>query len=145
MLAASLGWNLGIRVIPNAEDVTPNSELPDSTLESMFAFDVVLANWDRTAMSRNLLRDDSDNLWWIDHGSCRFLHNLANRLQPTLPTTHFLFDAQNQIEPRPLPMLTSSAVNILLAELPDEWLEATGHVHARLASDLLDYLHRNLA
>ena len=56
VLDASVGWNLAIRTIEGAVDLVPDASLPRVALESISAFDTVLANWDRTPMSRNLMR-----------------------------------------------------------------------------------------
>lgn len=144
VLAASEGWNLGIRTIPGAVDLVPTARLLEATLESMLAFDLLLANWDRMAQSRNLLSDSSRRLWWIDHGSCRFLHNLHRRQPPTLPATHFLFDAEAEFHPARLPMLEEAAIRDLIESVPGEWLEMTGHDRAALAGDLFAYLRRAL-
>ena len=145
VLSASAGWNLAIRTIPGAADVIPSSELPQASLESMVAFDRLLVNWDRTAISRNLLRDRAGQLWWIDHGSCRFLHRLETQERPQLPATHFLFDVRELIEPRSLPIPALSAIREVLAVVPDEWLRAGAHERSRLANDLFAYLRRSLS
>lgn len=145
VLDGSAGWNLGIRTIENAVDVVPDEHLPRPSLEAMFAFDALLANWDRTALSRNLMRDDSEHLWWIDHGSCRFLHNLEGGELPSLPSTHFLYEHRETIEPISLPMLTPESIEALLADVPDEWIDGFPYGRHELGTALTAYLASSLA
>ncbi len=144
VLSASEGWNLAIRTIPNAENHTPSLQLPAHTLAAMVAFDTLLANWDRTALSRNLMRDEHGTLWWIDHGSCRFLHNLKNPQAPKLPQTHFLFAAMNSSAPvplpAPLPTFDLPVIRQLVAQVPSQWLLMAKTSPSKLATELCDYL-----
>lgn len=145
VLAASEGWNLAIKTVPNAVNVVPDTTLPRSTLESIAAFDALMVNWDRTGLSRNLLRDEAGELWWIDHGSCRFLHKLATRQRPALPSTHFLYDTSLAIERVSLPVLERARVEPVLRRIPDPWLANTDVDRGRLGEQLLEYLHRAAA
>ncbi|MBL4636188.1 MAG: hypothetical protein JKY56_20175 [Kofleriaceae bacterium] len=140
VLSASEGWNLAIRTIPDAENHTPSLQLSSSTLEAMLAFDTLLANWDRTTMSRNLMQDGQGKLWWIDHGSCRFLHNLKTPPPLKLPQTHFLFEAKDSIEPLPLPALGLPVIRELLANVPSQWLSTLNTGPGNLATELSGYL-----
>ncbi len=140
VLSASEGWNLSIRTIPNAENHTPSLQLPAHTLAAMLSFDTLLANWDRTTLSRNLMRDEQGKLWWIDHGSCRFLHNLKNQKVPQLPQTHFLFAPMDSIAVLPLPALGLPVIRELVAQVPSQWLLTSKTSPSKLATELCDYL-----
>ena len=141
VLAASQGGNLAIEVIPGAASVVPDTELPQDTLESMLAYDTVMVNWDRTALSRNLLRDESGVLWWIDHGSCRYLHHLDAGSPAALPSNHFLFEHRDGVEARALPPIDARLVQQLLASVPHQWMTAGGFEVSSLAEQLVAYLH----
>ena len=145
VLTASEGSNLAIRTIPNAVNLTPNTQLPRAAQELMLAFDLLLVNWDRSAQSRNLLRDVSGQLWSIDHGSCRFLHHLQSQARPNLPSTHFLFDSRDELTPQPLPMLDDSSIYDVLSGVPESWLEAAGRDRSSLGEQLVEYLRRELS
>ncbi|MBX2814233.1 MAG: hypothetical protein KTR25_20660 [Myxococcales bacterium] len=146
VMAASMGLNLAIRYIPNTINIIPDITLPPSTLELILSFDLLLANWDRTTLSQNLLRDQTGILWWIDHGSCRFLHHLKNRHPFILPSTHFLFECQNIMRPHPLPMLDESSIHALILGAPKLWLEAIDcYDQAGLANDLIEYLQHAIS
>jgi hypothetical protein len=146
VLAASAGHNLAIKKISQAENVVPDTSLPMATLDSMRAFDALLANWDRTALSRNLLRDSAGTLWWIDHGSCRFLHALSARSAPKLPANHFLatsapaaFDARAFVCP------DQAVLERLVDSAPVEWVAALGGSAERLLPALEEYLRSALS
>jgi hypothetical protein len=144
VLAASQGWNLGIRTIPNATHWSHEGSPLDPTLEAMLAFDALTVNWDRTMMSRNLMEDQSGQIWWIDHGSCRFLHGLAKRDRPALPSTHFQYANQHRIDWASLPLPEKKQVEDLVAAIPEAWLTGTGQ-RQRVATELYDYLSCLLA
>ena len=140
VLAASVGWNLALRSVPDAVHVAPTLHLPKASLEGILGFDLLLANWDRTLQSRNLLRDAADRLWWIDHGICRFLHLLQIPPPNALPANHFLFGATDGLHPLPLPLPSESSVRAALVDAPNEWLAAIGRDRASLTQELLGYL-----
>jgi hypothetical protein len=145
VLAGSAGPNLGIRKISNAENVVPELSLPRMTLGPLAVFDTLFHNWDRTALSRNLLRDPKGALWWIDHGSCRFVHALHRAEAPTLPSNHFMATALTR--PRDLALLPCPerrAVEKLVAAVPLPWLGSMDMDPSELASSLYDYLLRAL-
>lgn len=139
VLAASEGWNLAIRTIPNASNRIPSTDLPASTLAQICAYDTLLVNWDRTTLSRNLMEDEHGALWWIDHGSCRFLHALHER-RPLLPSTHFLYGVQQQIGTFALPTPDRQEIESLVAGIPEPWLAETGRDPTGLADQLYEYL-----
>ncbi len=144
VLAASDGINLAIRKIPEARNVVPDLELPTATLGPMRAFDSLLLNWDRTALSQNLLRDEGGKLWWIDHGSCRFLQAALRRQRSQLPSNHFMADVDLE-GAYALPCPDLGATQELLKLTPDSWIRSLGVERKKLATDLHDYLRRNLA
>lgn len=145
VLAGSAGPNLGIEKISDAENVVPDLGLPSSSKMGLAAFDALVHNWDRTALSRNLLRDPRGMLWWIDHGSCRFLHALHLVDTPTLPSNHFLVDYNCEgLEPVFLPCPERRAVEEMVAAVPSAWVESIGMDQDSLKTNLYAYLVRTL-
>lgn len=142
VLDASAGWNLGIRYIEGAVDVVPAPDLPRKVLEAMAAFDATLMNWDRTQLSRNLLLDSAKKLWWIDHGSCRFLHSVDNPCPPELPRTHFLWDHWSDVSITPLPKRSTREISACFEGVPDEWIHYLGFDRIPLQRALLEFLAR---
>ena len=142
VLDASRGLNLGIKLIPDATDTIPSSEAFGPRLSALVAFDTLMENWDRTELSRNLLKDANDKLWWIDHGSCRFLHNLETLSRPALPSNHFMAGQKlsDPGAPFTLPALSSEAVHALIAESPGPWSQNHGSA-SKLADKLVRYIH----
>ena len=139
VLDASEGWNLAIREVAGAVNLVPSMDLPKPTLQRMLAYDTLLANWDRTALSRNLLQDNDERVWWIDHGSCRFLHQLTKQESPSLPSNHFLFAEKEQFATSSaLPEIESEAIESLIAAVPERWLD--GRQPTPLAQQLTAYL-----
>jgi hypothetical protein len=143
VLSASEGLNLAIKMIPNAKNVVPDFTLPAETLGPMRAYDELLVNWDRTALSRNLMRDEAGKLWWIDHGSCRFLQAALTKQAPRLPSNHFL--AGGGAQPAcAVPCPERAFVEDLVRCAPREWVASLGVDPMVLASELHEYFRRNL-
>lgn len=127
VLDASAGWNLGVRWLPDAHNVALDAgadmppDMPPDVLAAMCVLDRLFANFDRTAISNNVIRDAASALWLIDHGSCRFL-----RATPEPPDTfelasnHFL-----RAVPTPFnapPAIGEAELAAALAPLPQTWL-----------------------
>ena len=143
VLAASDGFNLAIRKIPEALNVVPDLSISPTALGQMRAFDSLMVNWDRTTLSRNLMRDSDGKLWWIDHGSCRFLQAALKKQTSQLPSNHFLADVNLEgVHALPCPDL--GATQELLRLAPDSWIRSFRVERKKLASDLHDYLRQNL-
>lgn len=137
VLDASVGWNLGVRWLPEATNVALGAaaDIPPAVADAMCVLDRLFANYDRTAVSNNLIRDADGGLWLIDHGSCRFLHAA---LEPhgafELASNHFLGDAPTQLTAPPA--LSEAELAAALAPLPDVWLQALGLSRERLITGL---------
>ncbi len=137
VLDGSVGWNLAVRWIPDAENVrlAEPPSLPANVLSAMFTVDVLFANFDRTTLSDNLIRDALGDYWLIDHGSCRF----ADYLDDTSPAfelapNHFLRGSERS---RALPPpIDEAQLRRLLDVVPREWLAAIDLSFERLVMGL---------
>jgi hypothetical protein len=136
VLRESRGWNLGIRVVANAKVLEPDLSLPHTMLESLAFFDAFTRNQDRTQASQNLLSDSAERVWWIDHGSCRFLHHLDGDAMPTLPAGHFLSQAGFDGALMAPPSMPNEAVREVIAGIPDPWVAASPWKRADLFGGL---------
>lgn len=142
VLANSEGWNLAIELIAEASNKAPDATLPRGTQESMLAFDTVVQNWDRTALSRNLLEDAVEGLWWIDHGSCRFLHLLSSETVRPVPANHALATEVQTLDAHPFTVPPKEHLEAIVASIPDAWLTSIGAERSALATAIAQYLGR---
>ena len=133
----SYGWNLGIRWFPDAHDVAldGSAELPGAVLNALVVIDRLFANFDRTDISNNLIRDAAGAHWLIDHGSCRFLDRLAGPpFAFELAPNHFL-RAANAPFTAP-PRLADHDLRAALIALPEDWLQPIAVPRERLIAGL---------
>ena len=75
VLDRSVGWNLAVDYVAGSFDLPSHAaeQLPREIVRDVVWVDVLFANYDRSQGSVNLLRDDGDHTWLIDHGACRFI------------------------------------------------------------------------
>ena len=85
----SYGWNLGIRYIPDSQQITTTDieRMPEAFLNVLYTLDLFFMNVDRTAKACNLLRDGAGQFWIIDHGFL-MLFQPVSKLGTTLFSTH---------------------------------------------------------
>ena len=121
-LLRSAGWNLGIRMIDGATDLSP-VELPalsEPFLRCLAAVDAALDNIDRTAKNPNLMRGSDGRIWAIDFGAC--LYHVRDGQSQTcdvaLPPSHFL---AQRFQAFPLPVCDAAALEGLFADVPSAW------------------------
>jgi hypothetical protein len=145
VLEDSVGWNLAVDYIADARDLSADQllGLDRNTLQHMAWLDVLFANYDRSRTSINVLRDNAERHWLIDHGSARILARL--RAPPrsfTLPPNHLLGEWDwrallTELSPLPAPLSMSE----ICADLPDAWLREADFTPEQLAQGLSERLH----
>lgn len=76
----SYGWNLAIEYIPYAiqADLRFIETAEQVLINKIYTLDLFFINVDRTEASSNLLKDDRDNVWIIDHGSLGLFQSIEN-------------------------------------------------------------------
>ncbi len=134
LISASPGLNLGIDFLPGAfgyDGTLPGSD--ESLGPRVLWLDAFIANVDRTWRNPNLLVWH-DQLWAIDHGASLYFHHAwAGGLtdpdrfaaQPWDPTGHVMgryAGALAQVDPEVTRRLDRTALEAVVAEVPDDWL-----------------------
>lgn len=134
LLAASVGDNLAMRLVPTAVGYDPAAgRAVDAGLAArVVAFDVLVSNIDRTYRNPNLVWG-GDQLWLIDHGAALYwLHHwnggTAGAAAPLprltehalLPSASRLAEAATDVAAR----LDDDALTAAVAAVPDDWLGA---------------------
>ncbi|MCB9559790.1 MAG: hypothetical protein H6708_05225 [Kofleriaceae bacterium] len=136
LLAASAGWNLGLRHLDGATDVTAaDLATIDADRASRIAWlDGLAMNVDRTAANPNLLRW-RDRLWLIDHGAALpFAHDWAHvtEAHPRRPwplDRHALAARATRLRALDAELaarLDRDVVAAAIARVPDELLAPSG-------------------
>jgi len=134
LVQKSEGLNLGLQ---NLGSVTPLAleeakSLPTNFLKRMVTLDALFANYDRTEMSLNLVRDGKGKVWMLDHGSCRILEKSVMEQPIALAPTHFLRastgglkiiqDIKNELRE----IVDLDRLGRAVQEVPAEWLREAG-------------------
>jgi hypothetical protein len=136
LLTASVGTNLGVDFLPGSLGYD-GSRPPDADLaERIIWLDALTANVDRTWSNPNLLVWHG-RTWAIDHGAALYFHHswpskapAPERFaaQPFDASRHVLRDVAGDVAARHdelAALLTPEAVEAVVAEVPDEWIEPT--------------------
>jgi hypothetical protein len=136
LLNASIGRNLGVDYLPGSFGYD-GSKPPDADAAARILWlDAFTANVDRTWNNPNLLVWHRQT-WAIDHGAAMwFHHGWPSRApdperfagQPFDASTHVLREVAADPAPvheRHASLLTPTALNAILALVPDAWLEPT--------------------
>ena len=136
LLTASVGTNLGVDFLPGSLGYD-GSRPPDPDLaERIIWLDALTANVDRTWSNPNLLVWHG-RTWAIDHGAALYFHHswpsrppAPERFaaQPFDASRHVLRDVAGDIARRHDDLaarLTDEAIDAVVGEVPDEWIELT--------------------
>jgi hypothetical protein len=133
LLGWSTGLNLGLAFVAGAlapDLARPSAEGPDWAADVVW-FDDLVINPDRTPRNPNLIVHDG-RTWLIDHGSALYVHHawtdpdehagrpferIADHL--LLPYAGSIEEADARLAPR----LEGSAIEDIVAEIPEEWLK----------------------
>ncbi|NYJ74826.1 HipA family kinase [Allobranchiibius huperziae] len=134
LLSASVGFNLGVDLLPAAFNYDPAYPPPADEAAAILWLDAFTANIDRTPHNPNLLRWHR-NTWCIDHGAALYFHHSwpsrgadAARFaaQPFDASTHVLRPVARglaQTHERLGAQVNEPALRAVLDLVPDEWLE----------------------
>ena len=134
LLTASLGTNLGTDYLPGSFGYDGSRPPAPDTAADILWLDALTANVDRTWSNPNLLVWHR-NPWLIDHGAALYVHHAwpsrgpdAQRFaaQPYDASTHVLRDVAGNVaasHERLAPQLTESALDAVVRQVPDDWLE----------------------
>jgi hypothetical protein len=157
LLKASPGKNLGLDYLPGSAAFDPAARDIASAGEASRAvwFDAFTQNVDRTPRNANLLVWHR-KLYLIDHGAALFFHHnwetMPAKAESPFPEIahHILLRWASEIEEagqQARERLTTSVLEAIVAEVPDEWLEsipgAVGAAERRAA--YIDFFARRLA
>ncbi|MGO4360235.1 HipA family kinase [Terrabacter sp. RAF57] len=136
LLTASVGTNLGVDFLPGSLGYD-GSRPPDADLaERIIWLDALTANVDRTWSNPNLLVWHG-RTWAIDHGAALYFHHAwpskapapeRFAAQPFDASRHVLRDVAGDVAARHdelAALLTPEAIEAVVAEVPDEWIEPT--------------------
>lgn len=136
LLTASVGLNLGVDFLPGSFGYDGSHPPSPQEAARILWLDAFTANIDRTWSNPNLLVWHGQT-WAIDHGAALYFHHSwPNRgsnparfaRQPFDPSSHVLLDVADDLAPLhdDLAAIVRAALfDGALAQVPDEWLEAT--------------------
>jgi hypothetical protein len=136
LLTASIGLNLGVDFLPGSFGYDGSRPPSPQEAARVLWLDAFTANVDRTWANPNLLVWHGQ-MWAIDHGAALYFHHSwPNRgsdparfaSQPFDASKHVLRDVADDLAPlhAALAAIVRAALgNGVLAQVPDEWLEAT--------------------
>ena len=136
LLTASVGLNLGVDFLPGSFGYDGSHPPSPQEAARVLWLDAFTANVDRTWANPNLLVWHGQT-WAIDHGAALYFHHSwPNRgsdparfaSQPFDASKHVLRDVADDLAPlhEALAAIVRAALgNGVLAQVPDEWLEAT--------------------
>jgi len=136
LLTASVGLNLGVDFLPGSFGYDGSHPPSPQEAARVLWLDAFTANVDRTWANPNLLVWHGQT-WAIDHGAALYFHHSwPNRgsdparfaSQPFDASKHVLRGVANDLAPlhESLAAVVRAALcNGVLAQVPDEWLEAT--------------------
>ena len=139
LLTASVGTNLGVDFLPGSLGYD-GSRPPDPDLaERIIWLDALTANVDRTWSNPNLLVWHAKT-WAIDHGAALYFHHSwpskapspeRFAAQPFDASRHVLRDVAGDVARRHDALaarLTDEAVELVVAQVPEDWIEPTPHL-----------------
>jgi hypothetical protein len=133
LLQASIGLNLGVDFLPGSFGYDGRSfeVAPDDGVRVLW-LDAFTANVDRTWRNPNLLVWHRQ-LWCYDHGAALYFHHSWERstpdrfaAQPYRADDHVLARLAGEVAAADeglAALVTSSALDVALSAVPDEWLE----------------------
>lgn len=136
LLTASIGLNLGVDFLPGSFGYDGSRPPSPQEAARVLWLDAFTANVDRTWTNPNLLVWHGQT-WAIDHGAALYFHHSwPNRgsdparfaSQPFDASKHVLRDIADDLAPLHeslAGLVRDSLGNGVLAQVPDEWLEAT--------------------
>jgi hypothetical protein len=136
LLTASVGLNLGVDFLPGSFGYDGSHPPSPQEAARVLWLDAFTANVDRTWANPNLLVWHGQT-WAIDHGAALYFHHSwPNRgsdparfaSQPFDASKHVLREVAADLAPlhEALATIVRAAIsNGVLAQIPDEWLEAT--------------------
>lgn len=133
MLQRSAGWNLGIAYVEDAREAGPADLQPSPELAAIATVDRLVQNIDRRPANPNLLLAQG-RIIAIDYDACLYLSRALGPARPAvtdLPVGHIL--APLDLPCVPAPGLSMAAI---LADVPEEWIVATGRARAEVAAAL---------
>lgn len=133
LIRASAGLNLGMDYLPGAANFDAAAGPVEADLASAIVwFDAFISNVDRSVRNPNLMLWHRQ-LWLIDHGAALYFHHgwdgspvpaggrfarIADHV--LLPWADDIAGADARLAPR----LTAAVIDAVLADVPDEWLNA---------------------
>jgi hypothetical protein len=132
LLVASVGRNIGLDFLPGSLTFNPAADQvtdPDWAADVVW-FDAFVTNPDRSVKNPNLLVWHG-RTWLIDHGATLYVHHTwrdpeAHARRPFERTSeHVLLKSASSIEDadaRLARLVTTSLLDALVAEIPDDWL-----------------------
>jgi hypothetical protein len=135
ILRASVGANFGLEYIPGALAFDPavdGAALDPELAAGIVWLDAYLTNVDRTPRNTNMLMSGG-RLWLIDHGAALFVHHRWSgwqaRIQSPFPqiSQHVLLGVAGDLDAadaRLRPRLGQDVLETIVADIPDEWLDA---------------------
>jgi hypothetical protein len=132
LLRASVGLNLAVDFLPGSAGFDPLGWTVDEDFASeLLWFDALIQNVDRTWRNPNLLVWHGD-IWLIDHGAALYFHHDWSRADPAKPydaRNHVLRERATRIQQaheRLAPLITVSAVEAVIADVPSDWFGLRG-------------------
>ena len=128
LVRKSPGPNLGLAVIPGARPLALDryGQLPVALVAQIVTLDRTFSNWDRTDQSGNLLEVRPSQVWFVDHGSCRFLQERTSPALPPLPAHHSFLSRQDTFDATWLEIIDDDLVACVAQEVPETWLAEMG-------------------
>jgi hypothetical protein len=138
LVRQSAGSNLGLAVIRGARPLPTSRypQIPPNLVSQIVTLDRTFSNWDRTDQSGNLVEDDTGQVWFVDHGSCRFLQEGNRAVLPPLPAHHSFRAQQHAFDPAWLETIDDQLVAAVATEAPAAWLQAVGTTPQNLSAAL---------
>ena len=139
LLTASVGTNLGVDYLPGSLGYDGSRPPSADLAERIIWLDALTANVDRTWANPNLLVWHG-RTWAIDHGAALYFHHSwpsrapspeRFAAQPFDASRHVLRDVAGDVAQRHDELaaaLTGDAIERVVAEVPDEWLEPTAEL-----------------
>ncbi|HET7798880.1 MAG TPA: HipA family kinase [Humibacillus xanthopallidus] len=139
LLTASVGTNLGVDYLPGSLGYDGSRPPSADLAERIIWLDALTANVDRTWSNPNLLVWHG-RTWAIDHGAALYFHHSwpgrapspeRFAAQPFDASRHVLRDVAGDVGRRHSELaavLTDDAIERVVAEVPDEWLEPTAEL-----------------
>ncbi|TQM58169.1 HipA family kinase [Humibacillus xanthopallidus] len=139
LLTASVGTNLGVDYLPGSLGYDGSRPPSADLAERIIWLDALTANVDRTWSNPNLLVWHG-RTWAIDHGAALYFHHSwpgrapspeRFAAQPFDASRHVLRDVAGDVARRHdelAVVLSDDAIERVVADVPDEWLEPTAEL-----------------